>query len=51
MVATAPGNGDREIFIMLTPAVLLLAWVNQATACWAAPWLALPRSGTPQGSS
>jgi hypothetical protein len=52
MVATiAPGNRDGEIFVMLTPAVLLLAWINQATAWWAAPWLALQRSGALQGSS
>jgi hypothetical protein len=38
-VATiAPGNGNAEVFVMLTPAVLTLAWINQATAWWAAPW-------------
>jgi hypothetical protein len=35
---------------MLTPAVLVVAWINQATAWWTAPWLALQRSETPQGS-
>jgi hypothetical protein len=50
VAATAPGNRDAEIFAMLTPAVLVVAWINQATAWWAAPWLALQRSETPQGS-
>jgi hypothetical protein len=36
---------------MLTAAVLVVAWINQATAWWAAPWLALHRSETLQGSS
>jgi serine protease Do len=36
---------------MLTPAVLVVAWINQATAWWAAPWLALQRSETPQVSA
>jgi hypothetical protein len=36
---------------MLTSAVLVVAWINQAAAWWAAPWLALQRSGALQGSS
>jgi hypothetical protein len=43
MAATAPANRDGKIFVMLTPAVLLVAWINQATAWWAAPWLAPQR--------
>jgi hypothetical protein len=35
---------------MLTPAVLTLAWINQATAWWAAPWLALQRGQALPGS-
>ena len=33
---------------MLTPAVLAVAWINQATAWWAVPCLARQRSESPQ---
>jgi hypothetical protein len=36
---------------MLTPAILAVAWINQATAWWIAPWLALPRREALQGRS
>jgi hypothetical protein len=51
MAATAPGNRSAEAFVMLTPVVLVVAWINQATAWWAAPWLALQRGEALQGSS
>jgi hypothetical protein len=51
MAATALGNRNAEAFVMLTPAILAVAWINQATAWWAAPWLALQLSEALQGSS
>jgi hypothetical protein len=51
MAATAPGNRNAEAFVMLTPAILVVAWINQATAWWATPWLALQRSEALQESS
>ena len=51
MVATAPANRNAEAFVMLTPAILALAWINQATAWWATCWLALQRSQPLQGGS
>jgi hypothetical protein len=44
----ALGSRNAETFAMLTPAILSIAWINQAAAWWLAPWLALPRSQAPQ---
>jgi hypothetical protein len=51
MVATTPGNRKAEAFVMLTPAILAFAWINQANAWWVAPWLALQRCQALQGRS
>ena len=42
--AAALGSRTAETFTMLTPAVLSIAWINQAAAWWLAPWLAPLRS-------
>lgn len=36
---------------MLTPAILTIAWINQATMFWVASCLALQQGESPQASS
>jgi hypothetical protein len=36
---------------MLTPAILVVAWINQTTAWWAVPWLTRHRRQARQGHS
>jgi hypothetical protein len=48
MAAAALGSRNAETFAMLTPAILSIAWINQAAAWWLAPWLAPLSSQAPQ---
>jgi hypothetical protein len=36
---------------MLTPAILVITWINHAAALWAAPWFAVQQSAAPQAGS
>jgi hypothetical protein len=48
MAPAALGSRNAQAYLMLTPAILSIAWINQAAAWWVAPWLALPQNQAPQ---